>query len=68
MNNFISLNIKNSTTSLENTDQNIKFFKTAKNNVIVPVRICQICGVPESLTKLYDGLCKDCARHYTNDY
>ena len=68
MNNFISLNLKDSTTSLEYVDQNIKFFRTAKNNVIIPVRVCQTCGVPESITKLYDGICEDCAKHYTNNY
>jgi len=68
MNNFISLNMKDSTISLEQVDHDIKLFKTAKNNVILPVRICQVCSVPESITKLYDGLCKDCAKHYVNDY
>jgi hypothetical protein len=65
--NFIELNIRNSRTTLQNVDPEIKLFKTEKSNVIVPVRICELCGIPESLTKLYNGLCKDCAKHYIDN-
>jgi hypothetical protein len=65
--NFIELNIRNSRTTLQNVDPEIKLFKTEKSNVIVPVRICELCGIPESLTKLYNGLCKDCGKHYIDN-
>jgi len=68
MNNFIELNIKNSQTSLTSPDPDIKLINNVKFNVITTVKSCSVCGVPESIVKLYDGLCPDCAKHYKFDY
>jgi len=65
MSNFIELNIEGSVTSLKFVDTDLRVFRIDKDNVtIYPCRKCDICGVPESIVKLYDGLCKDCAKHY----
>ena len=66
--NFIELNINNSRTTLESVDSDVRFFKNTDINVIVPVRCCSVCGVPESIIKLYGSLCPDCAKHYKLDY
>lgn len=66
--NFIELNIKNSRTSLTSPDPDVKLIQNVKFNVITTVKSCSVCGAPESIIKLYDGLCSDCAKHYKFDY
>jgi len=76
MKNFIELNIKQSTTSLKEVDHTFHLSKNDKLNIIVPVRKCNICGVPQIIhgnkndiiIKFYDGLCQNCIKHYINDY
>jgi len=71
MTNYL-LNIEDSETTLLNVDHNMCFkmqFKAICSPFTLKSRECIICGINESETPLYDGLCRDCGKHYIyNEY
>lgn len=71
MTNYL-LNIEKSETSLKMVDHTqcikMRFGMILSHFETKPTR-CATCGIEEQITPLYDGLCKDCAKHYIyNEY
>jgi len=65
-----SLNIQKSETTLENVDHDmcVKIqFKALCSHFESKVKECIICGIKELETALFDGLCRDCGKHYIYD-